>query len=228
MGTLGRPIRGRMLVIGGLLTTFLTAGYVIDQAVSEDPGTCERYANESEVREQVVHGVGAGRTIAVIGDSYSAGLLLDDIAASWPSRLPGEVHVYGFSGSGFGADSSPCLDVAYSDRARKALQGNPQLLVVQGGLNDVGEPVAAVRAGVRRLLRAVGEVPVVIVGPPSAPRRLEGAEEVDRVLAQEAARAGVPYISTIDLALAYLDGDLHLTPEGHREFGDAVADALPG
>lgn len=225
---MGRPVPGRVMIIGALLTAFLTAGYVIDRAVSEDPGTCERYANQSAVREQVVHGVDAGRSIAVIGDSYSAGLLLDDLAASWPSRLSGEVHVYGFSGSGFAKQSSPCRNVSYADRARRALQGNPQLLVVQGGLNDVGEPTADVRAGVRRLLRAVGDVPVAIVGPPSAPARRDGAEQVDRVLAQEARRAGVPYVSTFDLALAYLDGGLHLTPEGHREFGDAVAGALPG
>ena len=33
----------------------------------------------------------------------------------------------------------------------------------------------------------------------------------------------MPYVSTVDLELAYLDDRLHLTPAGHRTFGDAVA-----
>ena len=33
----------------------------------------------------------------------------------------------------------------------------------------------------------------------------------------------MPYVRTADLALTYLDDRLHLTPAGHRAFGDAVA-----
>jgi acyl-CoA thioesterase-1 len=33
----------------------------------------------------------------------------------------------------------------------------------------------------------------------------------------------VPYVSTLDMRLPYLDDRLHLTPTGHRIFGDAVA-----
>jgi acyl-CoA thioesterase I len=33
----------------------------------------------------------------------------------------------------------------------------------------------------------------------------------------------VPYVSTVDLDLPYLDDRLHLQPAGHKIFGDAVA-----
>ena len=46
---------------------------------------------------------------------------------------------------------------------------------------------------------------------------------VDRLLAHLSQKYGVPYVSTVDLKLPYLDDRLHLTPAGHRVFGDAVA-----
>ena len=36
----------------------------------------------------------------------------------------------------------------------------------------------------------------------------------------------VPYVRTSDLHLDYLDDRLHLSEDGHREFGDAVAERL--
>lgn len=226
MGILGRPLPGRVAAVVALLSAFVAAGYVVDRAQSEDPTTCERYTTESGVRQQIVNGAGTGPRIAVIGDSYSVGLQLDHVGTSWPSRLPGEVHVYGFSGSGFAEKSSPCGPVSYADRAGRALRSDPQLVVVQGGLNDYDQPDAAVNDGVRRLLTALEGHQVVLVGPPDAPAR-PAAAHVDELLAASAADAGVPYIATSDVDFDYLEGGLHLTPEGHREFGELVAEALP-
>ena len=49
---------------------------------------------------------------------------------------------------------------------------------------------------------------------------------VDRLLAHLSQKYGVPYVSVVDLKLPYLDDRLHLTPAGHREFGDAVAERI--
>ena len=49
---------------------------------------------------------------------------------------------------------------------------------------------------------------------------------VDALLTRLSARHDVGYLSMLDADLPYLDDDLHLTPEGHREFGDRVAAAL--
>ena len=40
------------------------------------------------------------------------------------------------------------------------------------------------------------------------------------------AKYGVPYVTTTDLDLPYLEDRLHLTPAGHRAFGDAVAERI--
>jgi acyl-CoA thioesterase-1 len=68
---------------------------------------------------------------------------------------------------------------------------------------------------------------VVVVGPALAPSRAGAVPRVDALLASLAERSGVAYVRTSDLALTYLDDDLHLTSSGHRTFGDAVAAALP-
>ena len=161
----------------------------------------------------------------MVGDSWSAGLGLAQPARSWPSRLPGEVHVAGFSGSGFSAEASPCGRVSFADRAPAVVRG-ADLLVVEGGLNDWDRADAEIRAGFARLMRTVraaGVDRVVVVGPASAPSRAEKVPHVDALLAQLARTNGVGYVSTADLDLPYLGDRLHLTSAGHREFGDAVA-----
>lgn len=222
MGILG----GRAAMRGALVLVVLLAAvmtvWAAGRAVSED-APCEEFAAESAAREQVV--TGTGRRVVVIGDSWSVGLGLRDPSGSWPSGLEGRVQVFGFSGSGFSATASPCPEVSFAERARRAIRG-ADLVVVQGGLNDHDQPDAAVRAGVRRLLRVVGDREVVLVGPAAAPTRAEGAGRIDALLADVAADAGVAYVPTYDLDLDYLDDGLHLTRRGHRELGEAVAAAL--
>ncbi|QIX27974.1 SGNH/GDSL hydrolase family protein [Nocardioides sp. JQ2195] len=209
------------------MASLLALSYAaFERATSEDVSKCERFSLASQAREAVV--TGTGQRVVVIGDSYSAGLGLDDPARSWPRELNGEVHVHGFSGSGFSAHASTCGNVSYADRAARAVRDGADLVVVQGGLNDVRSSDAAIRAGVRRVLAQLQGLEVVVVGPVPAPSRMPAAAHVDKVLAREMSAAGVRYLSMIDLDLDYLDGDLHLTPQGHRELGAAVADALAG
>ena len=49
---------------------------------------------------------------------------------------------------------------------------------------------------------------------------------VDALLADLSEEYGVPYVATSDLDLTYLDDRLHLTEDGHRAFGDAVAERI--
>lgn len=185
---------------------------------------CDRYAAASRARATAVTGTGA--RVVVIGDSWSAGLGLGRPADSWPSRLPGAVHVAGFSGSGFSADASPCVGVSFAERAPAALRGGADLVVVEGGLNDYDQPVRAIDRGFRNLMADLAGQHVVIVGPATAPLRARAVPRVDDRLEVLADLYGVPYVRTSDLDLAYLDDGLHLTEDGHREFGDAVAERL--
>jgi len=210
---------GAVVALAGVITLLVSGG-----ATGADTEHCARLATQSLARERTI--TGSGERVAVIGDSYSVGLGLRDPAASWPSRLPGRVQVFGFSGSGFSAHSSPCRGVTYADRAAAAVSTRPGLVVVEGGLNDFDQPASAISAGFRALMADLRGHDVVVVGPAHAPSRAAGAERVDSLLRAESARAGVGYVSTIDHPFSYLDDDLHLTPAGHHDFGDLVAEAL--
>ena len=49
---------------------------------------------------------------------------------------------------------------------------------------------------------------------------------VEALLESLSTEYGVPYVATSDLDLAYLSDHLHLTDDGHRAFGDAVAERI--
>ena len=207
------------------LVTAVLAGYVGARARGTEGSRCERFAAASVQREQAV--TGSGDRVLVIGDSYSAGLGLDDINSSWPSRLAGRVHVAGFSGSGFSRRASGCSDVSFATRGREAITAGTSLVVVEGGLNDFDQPsLADIRAGFERLMRSLDGHRVVVVGTPSAPSRATAVPRVDAQLAALSAEYGVAYVRTSGWHLPYLDDRLHLTPAGHRQFGDGVAGAI--
>ena len=64
---------------------------------------------------------------------------------------------------------------------------------------------------------------VVVVGPADAPSRSGAVPRVDAQLEVLSGLYSVTYIAMSDLALDYLDDRLHLTEDGHRVFGEAVA-----
>lgn len=219
------PARVRALLLAAALVATLLVVQLAGRAGADDVRTrCDRFAAAAEARSAATAG---GADIAVIGDSYAVGLGLDRPQDSWPSRLPGTVHVAGFSGSGFSRTASSCGAVSFAARAPEAVRrSGARLVVVEGGLNDWDQAPAAIVAGFEALIRAVGDRELVVVGPPSAPRRSARVPAVDALLAGLAASHGVTYVRTSDLDLTYLDDRLHLTAAGHRAFGDAVAAAL--
>ena len=193
------------------------------RATGDADDRCATLAASSAIR--AADDVGSGPRVAVIGDSYAFGSGLDDPDGSWPSRLPGRVHVDGFPGSGFSARASTCPGVSYADRARAAAKG-ADLVVVEGGLNDVKRRGTKIREGFERLMRGLAGLDVVVVGPADAPARADGVPRIDALLAELSAEAGVRYLRMSYLDLPYLDDRLHLTPEGHRIFGERVAAAI--
>lgn len=206
-----------------LLAGLLTLG-VVHGASGAAGGRCEEFAAASAERAREV--TGTGERVVVIGDSWSAGLGLDDTGDSWPSRLGGSVHVAAFSGSGFSAAASDCGPrVSFAARAGQAVRAGADLVVVEGGLNDYDRTGAEIRAGFARLMDAVAAPgrDVVVVGPPVAPARAGAVPRVDALLDGLADRYGASYVSTTSWRLDYLPDGLHLTEAGHREFGDAVA-----
>jgi acyl-CoA thioesterase-1 len=212
-----------LTLLAALAATVVLTFQLTDDAEGAFAERCERFAEASSWRADHDHDNGPGGRVVVIGDSYSAGLRLERPEESWPARLPGTVHVDGFSGTGFSARASGCGPVSFADRAPRALADGADLVVVEGGLNDYDRTAAEISAGFRRLARAVGDVPMLVVGPPPAPVRGRHVARVDEVLGDLAARHGATYLSMTGADLRYLDDGLHLTPGGHQEFGDLVA-----
>ena len=208
------------MTVAALVCALIATGVLAARA-NANHSKCERFAAASVKRAAMV--TGSGERVVVIGDSWSAGLGLDDSVQSWPSRLPGRIHVAGFSGTGFSEHASPCGRVSFADRAPAALKGGADLVIVEGGLNDFDRSRAEIKAGFARVMRAAAPYRTVVVGPATAPARAAKVPRVDRLLAHLSQKYGVPYVSTVDLKLTYLDDRLHLTPAGHRVFGDAVA-----
>lgn len=206
-----------------LLLAVLLAFYAADRA-GAGAARCQQHRVDARERTAIVTGDGA--PVLVIGDSWSVGLGQDDLGRSWAGRLPGEVHVAGFSGSGFSAHASSCGRVSFHDRAPTALDTRPGLVVVEGGLNDYDQPTAAIVRGFRDLMADLAGQHVVIVGPADAPARSGAVARVDALLEELSRQYAVPYVRTSDLDLAYLPDRLHLTDEGHEEFGDAVAERI--
>ena len=218
--------RRTALVALAALVCALAAVFVLvgpDRATGSYADRCERFAVDSRSRAAAV--TGSGEPVLVIGDSWSAGLGLDDPTDSWPVHLSGRVHVAGFSGSGFSARASGCGAVSFAARAPQALADLPagSLVVVEGGLNDWDRTEAEITAGFEDLLVALADHRVVVVGPASAPSRAAHVPRVDTLLQRLSAAHDVAYVPTHDLRLDYLDDRLHLQPAGHRAFGEAVA-----
>jgi acyl-CoA thioesterase-1 len=208
-----------VIALAVLMTVLASGG-----ATGADAERCALFSAQSRARERLV--TGHGQRVVVIGDSYAVGLGLRQPETSWPSRLRGRTQVYGFSGSGFSAHTSPCPNVGYAARAPHAVRDGADLVVVEGGLNDHDRPAAAIRDGLRSLLTRLRGYDVLVVGPAPAPARAAGAVRVDALLAEECHRAGVRYLSMVDQHFSYLDDHLHLTAAGHRAFGDLVTRAV--
>ena len=218
--------RLRWPLLATLTAVALVAALVLNvsgRASGDDAARCARLAELSA--ERAASDTGSGRRIAVIGDSYAVGSGLERPDRSWPRRLPGRVHVDGFPGSGFSARASSCPRVSYADRAAAAAKG-ADLVVVEGGLNDVNRRGKLIRAGFKRLIRELRGHDVVVVGPANAPARADGVSRIDSLLARLSRAAGVRYLRMSHLELPYLDDRLHLTRAGHDAFGERVAEVV--
>ena len=163
--------------------------------------------------------------VAVIGDSYAEGMELDQPRHSWvatfASAADATVSTDAVSGTGF-TNAGPCEQGDYVSRASPGAD----LLVLQGGLNDVGATDNAIREAA---CEVVGQVrsEVVIIGPPAAPARdRDEVVRIDNALESATLRCGGQYVSTLDWDLTYTDGGLHMTPDGHVTFGTQVAERI--
>lgn len=175
---------------------------------------------------------GRGETnVVVLGDSYAAGEKLQDRYASWAFDLAEQrdwtIHVDGIGKTGF-ASGGFCGRQSFATRTGPITRLQPDVLIIEGGLNDGDYSVDDVEDAANATLAAVEAIPsVIVIGPTQAPSR-SGMDAVDSALTKAAARHSRQYISALAWDLPFQSDGLHLTPAGHRQYAAHVGANLGG
>jgi lysophospholipase L1-like esterase len=139
--------------------------------------------------------------VSFIGDSWTDGTGATDKVgyAYLTGRDLGWSHrVLGVGGSGYvrgGAGNVP-----FDERILPAVSGNPDVVVIQGSINERSTPspelAAAVADTLTRLVRAAGpDTAVVVLGASRVPGvPVQYVDKVNDVVRAEAARQGLPFV----------------------------------
>ncbi|GAA3651258.1 SGNH/GDSL hydrolase family protein [Microbacterium marinilacus] len=208
---------------------------VVAAALSDAPaGTpCDGF-EAYEQRYGKIETLGDGeRTIAVLGDSYSAGDEASDRGSRWTDRLVAldpqlTLLLDAVPSTGFVNDGQ-CGADAFGTRidplVREATRADG-FLVIQGGLNDVHVGPDDVERAAAAVLDAASSAPgVAVIGPLDVPGH-DDEDEVDAVLSRLAQERGLTYVSTLGWDLPVGSDGVHLTADGHGEYARRVLDAL--
>jgi lysophospholipase L1-like esterase len=176
--------------------------------------------------------------VSFIGDSWTYGAGATDSGgyAYRTGRLLGWTHrVLGVSGSGYVQDGS---GTPFDRRILPAVSGDPDVVVIQGSINErvtaVEELAPAVADTLERLVRAAGpDTAVVVVGASYVPSG--GDAQVDLVndtVRAAAARLGLPFVDVAaenwsDPADPSIWADLsHVNDAGAEQIAERLAPVL--
>lgn len=173
--------------------------------------------------------VGDGpRRVTVIGDSYAAGDVLADRSNAWVDVFAAEddatVRVLAQGGTGF-TNAGFCGDSTYAARLDRVASTRPELVIVEGGLNDTMASPAEEEHAARAVLAELRDYDVVLVGPVDVPA-VDGEAEVDTALSRAAAAEGVRYVSATRWRIALGADQKHPTVQGHADFARRLADSV--
>lgn len=191
---------------------------------------CFAVHRESVVRQPDRPVTTGGPVAVVLGDSWAAGTFLPNPRAqAWSTLIGRQKHwttyVNAVGGTGF-ANPGACGGQTYGDRVPAVLALHPELVLIEGGLNDDAVAPAHETNAERAVLERLASVPtVIVVGPPKAPTRPHTAA-IDRALAAGAAADQRRYISTQKWSLPLRGDRLHMTAAGHPIFARDLATAI--
>lgn len=202
------------------------------QAAERAAASCAAIRADNTARDDGRPVVSGGPTAVILGDSYAQGQHLDrPREQAWSTLIGAQegwtTYVNAVGGTGF-VGEGPCGAQRFSSRVAAVLARNPQVVVVEGGLNDTAFTPDEVESSAGDLLRALATVPhIVVVGPTAPPARPDTAA-IDNALRDATTAAGRTYVSAEAWTLPYLPDNLHLTVDGHRAFADLVGNGMDG
>jgi acyl-CoA thioesterase-1 len=186
-------------------------------------------------------------TFAVLGDNYATGWgpgwssgwvrLLGDRMCWTVMPVSREGGVGAEGGTGFTTAGPEPRMARYPDRVTAVTAGSPQVVLVEGGLNDQGAPTSQeINDAATRTFTAVkeriGTGTVIAIGPLLTPSPDTVPEEVARVsgaIAAAAEAVGIPYIDPVaehwlnDRGLFGADL-VHPNTDGYREYAQRLID----
>lgn len=208
----------RIATVLGVVVVLAVGGAAAGKVMlnnNREAAACEGLRAYIEDTGMLVHSPDGTAGVAVIGYSYTAGDGLENRADGWAYQVAGTVA--GVGSTGF-VSGGYCGQHSYGKRIDAVLGTNPDMLIIQGGLNDTAADAAEIREAAAALLEEAADVTqVIMVGPVDAPAR-NGEQTVDQALSEAAHDAGAEYVSALDWNLGFLPDDLHLTPQGHETF----------
>ncbi|MFP5018992.1 hypothetical protein ACKLTP_18755, partial [Paenarthrobacter ureafaciens] len=111
-----------------------------------------------------------------LGDSYTQGILLDDLKDGWAYKLAEsegwDAKIDGVGSTGY-VNGGPCGDGSFGARiSAGAVSSDPEVLVLQGGLNDYREDLTQVESRADSAVSHAKPIKrIVLIGPPKAPAR---------------------------------------------------------
>jgi lysophospholipase L1-like esterase len=177
-------------------------------------------------------------SVTFLGDSWTVGLGATDsggYAVLTAELLGWRYTALGVNGSGYvqAGEGSP-----FGDRIDAALSDRPDVLVVQGSLNDSLSDVEDVATAARATLGRVADAAdpatrVLVVGAPSCPGVDDGTiGAINDVLAEAADTAGLPFVDPAEEN--WVDPDepelwadpIHPDDDGYRRMAERLAPLL--
>lgn len=171
---------------------------------------------------------GGGQRVAILGDSWAHGDVIENRANGWAHLLAtgrtiqlDAIGATGFVNGGF------CGGQEYAARIHEVLDARPDVLIIQGGLNDDSVDPQEVQAAAEHLIDAADGVVhrIILIGPVDVPACTH-ERDIDAALDRAATSHDAEYVSTLDWPVEIGPDGMHMTENGHREYAQMVESIL--
>lgn len=222
----------RVAIVGSLVVGLCLSGvggYAVKQYLDRK-GACEAVQALVQQNGEVVKTSSGSPVVGILGDSYLMGDGLADRTDGWAYHIGKSrgwsTRADGISSTGY-TNGGFCGGQTYFDRVGALLAVHPQILIIEGGLNDWQATKADIGAAASKTIGAFSKVRrVIVIGPVNAPSRKERLPDVDSALKEAAESHGAEYISALGWNLEFLPDNLHLTAAGHARFAELVSEKI--